>query len=121
MKTKTSHSLFRKWRRTAAFKQKEIARLLGLESSTQLSRIEQGKRVPGLCLAVSLEVLTGMPLCDLLGAVYDEMEEATLARVTTMLMQMEDSAHPHTQAKCKYLRRCQDRVITRHKNKNMHA
>lgn len=121
MKTSPSHSPFRKWRRTAAFKQKEIARLLGLDGTTQISRIEQGSRVPGLALAIALEVLTGIPLHKLVPTAYERVEEETLARVTSMLMEIENSSHPGALAKCKHLRGCQDRVITRHKNKTMHA
>lgn len=121
MKTSSTHSPFRRWRRTAAFKQKEIARLLGLDGTTQISRVEQGRRVPGLALAVALEVLTGMPLHEIVPAMYDRVEEETLARVTAMLMEIENSPHVSALAKCKYLRSCQERVITRHKNKTMHA
>ena len=121
MTTPSSYPSFRKWRRTAAFKQKEVARLLGLQSIAQVSRIEQGARVPGLSLAIALEVLTGLPLHDILAPLYEQVEEETLARVTAMLMEMEDSSHPSSMAKCKHLRGCQDRVITRHKHKHMHA
>ncbi len=91
--------------------------LLGLQGITQISRIEQGSRVPGLSLAIAIEVLTGMPLHELIAPMYEAIEEETLARVTTMLMGMEDSVHPYAIAKCKHLRGCQDRVITKHKNK----
>lgn len=121
MKKHSPNSTFRTWRRTAAFKQKEIARLLGLQGDTQISRIEQGCRVPGLSLAIALEVLTGMPLHEVIGTYYDIVEEETLARVTSMLIDMEKSSNASTMAKCRHLRSCQDRVITRHKNKNMHA
>lgn len=109
------HSPFRAWRRGAAFKQKEIARLLGLRSSTQLSRIERGQRVPGLSLAIAIQVLTGMPLEEILRPYYEAVEEETLARVTEMLMHVEGSTHNVTRMKVKHLRSCQDRVITRHR------
>ena len=121
MATPQPHSSFRKWRRTASFKQKEIAQLLGLKDDTQICRIEQGYRVPGLALAIALEVLTGMSLHEILSSMYEQVEEETLARVTTMLMDIEHSSSPSAQAKCKHLRGCQDRVITRHKNNTMHA
>lgn len=117
MTTQSTTSPFRRWRRTAAFKQKEIARLLGLQGIAQVSRIEQGSRVPGLALAIGLEVLSGMPLHDIIAPLYEQVEEETLARVTAMLMEIEQSSHPHSIAKCRHLRGCQDRVITRHKHK----
>lgn len=114
------HSPFRAWRRGAAFKQKEIARLLGLRNSAQLSRIERGQRVPGLSLAIAIEVLSGLPLEEILQPQYEAIEEETLARVTEMLMRIEDSTHHVTQVKAKHLRGCQDRVITRHRQ-HLHA
>lgn len=117
MTTHSTTSPFRRWRRTAAFKQKEIARLLGLKSIAQVSRIERGSRIPGLSLAIGLEVLTGAPLHEIVSPLYEQVEEETLARVTTMLMEMEESTHPLSIAKCRHLRGCQDRVITRHKHK----
>lgn len=117
MTTHSSTSSFRRWRRTAAFKQKEIARLLGLKGPAQVSRIERGSRVPGLSLAIGLEVLTGAPLHEIVPPFYEQVEEETLARITMMLMEMEESTHPRSIAKCKHLRSCQARVITRHKNK----
>ncbi|NKE66868.1 helix-turn-helix transcriptional regulator [Ramlibacter sp. RBP-2] len=110
------HSPVRAWRRGAAFKQKEIARLLGLRSISQLSRIEQGKRVPGLSLAIGLEVLTGMSLEEIIEPYYEAVEEETLARVTNMLMQLEASTHAASVLKVRHLRSCQDRVLTRIRN-----
>ena len=121
MKPSSSFSPFRKWRRTAAFKQKEVARLLGLSGSTQVSRIEKGCRLPGLALAIALEVLTGMQLHELVPHLYADIEEETLARVTSLLLEIEGSAHMASIAKCKQLRGCQDRVITRHRNITMHV
>lgn len=66
-------------------------------------------------MAISLEVLTGMPLHTLLAPLYEAVEEETLARVTDMLMAMEDSPSKVTRNKCRHLKSCQDRVITRHK------
>lgn len=121
MKTPIKNTMFRRWRRTATFKQKEIARLLGLQCTAQVSRIEKGLRVPGLSLAIALEVLTGFRLHEIVPHLYEVVEEETLARVTAMLMEMEGSVHPSAVAKCEQLRSCQDRVITKHKQNNRHA
>ncbi|WP_342619783.1 helix-turn-helix transcriptional regulator [Rhodoferax sp. GW822-FHT02A01] len=116
--TQTNHNLaLRKWRRTASFKQKEMAQLIGLASKTYISRLECGYGNPGLCMAIALEVLTGMPLHELMQPLYDMVEEETLARVTTMLMSMEESASLRTLTKCRHLKECQDRVITKHKQR----
>ncbi|MES2188729.1 MAG: hypothetical protein V4454_01295 [Pseudomonadota bacterium] len=117
MQLPIKNSALRKWRRTASFKQKEIIKLLGLKGKTHMSRLERGEGYPGLCMAIALEVLTGMPLHTLLAPLYEVVEEETLARVTEMLMAMEDSPSKITMNKCRHLRSCQDRVITRHKQK----
>lgn len=62
-----------------------------------------------------------MPLHEIVRPLYELVEEETLARVTAMLAGLEDSSHPNAVAKCRHLRECQDRVITRHKNNTMHA
>ncbi len=113
--------MFRKWRRTAAFKQKDITYLLGIKNRAHVSKLENGSRNPGLALAISLEVLTGHPLCDLFSELYETIEEETLARVTAMLEAMEGHESGRAAAKRKHLKACQDRVITRHKQQEMHA
>lgn len=104
---------FRKWRRTTCFKQKEIARLLGLTTKSQVSRLEQGRGSLGLKMAISLEVLSGMPLQDLLPDLYDIVEEETVARVTLMLDEIGTSLSVAAKQKCVHLKQCQDRAITR--------
>lgn len=95
--------------------------LLGLKHRGYVSKLENGARVPGLSLAISIEVLTGVPLHELFPDLYEVIEEETLARVTQMLMLSEHHASASAESKRKHLRACQDRVITRHKQNNMHA
>lgn len=116
--TTISSLTFRKWRRSAGFRQKEIARLLGLNARGQISRLEQGRGSVGLRMAIALEVLTGMNLEEVMPELYEAVEEETLARVTAMLIDIETSKSIDTQKKCTHLKRCQDRVITRHKQKS---
>jgi hypothetical protein len=72
-------------------------------------------------MAIALEVLTGVPLAELIRPYYEEIEEETLARVTTMLQELEGSAHPAALMKCRHLRACQERVITKHQTRTMHV
>ena len=116
-----SKTSFRTWRRTSAFKQKEIAILLGLKDTTHVSRMENGRRVPNLQLAMALEVLTGKSLHALFAEQYEAVEEETLARVTTMLMAIENHSSLASHSKRQCLKGCQDRVITRHKQKHSYA
>lgn len=115
MTSTKNNSVLRKWRRTTSFKQKDVTRLLGLFGKAHVSRLERGGSSPGLSVAIALEVLTGMPLQEIIKPFYEVVEEETLARITQMLAVMEGSTSKITMSKCRYLRSCQDRIITRHK------
>jgi transcriptional regulator with XRE-family HTH domain len=120
--TQTTHyPRLRRWRRAAAFRQKEIARLIGIRSANYVSRIEQSERIPHLTVVIALEVLTGMSLAELMPLLYEAVEEETLARATAMLMELEEGSSPVTVMKCSHLRACQERVLTRHKSRTMHV
>jgi hypothetical protein len=69
-------------------------------------------------MAIALEVLTGLPLAELIRPFYEEVEEETLARVTAMLIELEESAHPAARMKCRELRACQERVLTKARTHN---
>lgn len=75
----------RPWRRGFALKQKEVASLLGISSTTHVSRLERGERVPSLELAIAFEVLTGEPVCFLFPDAYDKFESRTVVRVRKFL------------------------------------
>ena len=80
----------RPWRRGHALKQKELCSLLGIKSTTHISRIERGARSPSLEIAIACEVLTGEPLNFLFGERYSEVELKTLVRVRKFLRRIED-------------------------------
>ncbi len=88
---------------------------MGLFGKAHVSRLERGGGSPGLSVAIALEVLTGMSLREIIKPFYEVVEEETLARITQMLMAMEGSSSKIAMNKCRYLKSCQDRIITRHK------
>jgi transcriptional regulator with XRE-family HTH domain len=61
-------------RRTWGLTQRELAELLGFESPTHVSRLEHGKRVPGLETALFCATLFGASLGDLFPQVAAEAE-----------------------------------------------
>jgi transcriptional regulator with XRE-family HTH domain len=58
-------SLLRTQRRTWGLSQREMAKLLGFESSAEISRLEHGKRTPGLETALACSTLFGVPVQEL--------------------------------------------------------
>ena len=80
MESKQPINCLRTHRRCWAFDQEEIARLLGFKSGGTISRIEQGKCVPGLEAALALEVLFGVAPKDMFPHIYAETAEALMRR-----------------------------------------
>lgn len=62
-------------RRSWGFSQKELADLLGFASRTHVSRIEHGKRIPGLETALACATLFGVSLGELFPQLATEIEE----------------------------------------------
>ncbi len=107
MKTKMPRNYVRTQRRRWAFTQEEVADLLGFESRTCISRIEQGKRVPTLESALALEVLFGEPPKSLFPHVYAEAEEALMQRAAVLYEGLINTTSPREKRKCELL---EDRV-----------
>ena len=65
----------RAYRRTWGLSQRELAEILGFASRTQVSRLEHGKRIPGLETALACSTLFGVSLDDLFPQFVAEIEE----------------------------------------------
>lgn len=65
MTKRISNDIWRRFRRTLGFTQKEFAKLVGVESRSQLSRLERGERIPRLDQVIRSSVLLGTPIADL--------------------------------------------------------
>ena len=111
MKTKMPRNYVRTQRRRWAFTQEEVADLLGFESRTCISRIEQGKRVPTLESALALEVLFGEPPKSLFPHVYAEAEEALMQRAAILHEGLINSTSPREKRKCELLECALKRAI----------
>ncbi|MEF8699269.1 MAG: helix-turn-helix transcriptional regulator [Candidatus Accumulibacter sp. UW20] len=103
MKTKTPLNYVRTQRRRWAFTQNEVAALLGFESRTCISRIEQGKRVPTLESALALEVLFGEPPKSLFPYIYAEVEDMLMQRAAVLYGGLINSTSPREKRKCELL------------------
>src|SRR5437667_9387048 len=83
-------SLLRTQRRTWGFSQREMADLLGFESSAEISRIEHGKRTPGLETALACSTLFGVSLHELfpqLAATIETTLKGRASRLRERLLQ----------------------------------
>jgi transcriptional regulator with XRE-family HTH domain len=76
--------LLRSHRKEWGLSQEELAFLLGLESATQVSRIEAARRNPGVEVALASEVLFGTPLRNIFPHLYVAVEEAVLRHASDL-------------------------------------
>ena len=60
-------------RRIRGYSQKQLAMLLGLRARKAISEFEQGRRLPPLKIAMSLEVVLGTRLSDIYADLYREL------------------------------------------------
>ena len=74
----------RTYRRTWGLTQQELADLLGVESRTQVSRLEHGKRVPCLEIALASATLFGVSLGDLFPQVAVEVEKNLREKISRL-------------------------------------
>src|SRR5262245_54378339 len=71
-------------RRTWGLSQRELADILGFESPTHLSRLERGKRVPGLETALTCSTLFGVPPGELFPQLALEIEVSLRKKITRL-------------------------------------
>ena len=81
----------RNHRKTWGLSQKDLAGLLGFETAAQISRIEQGKRTPGLETALAYTALFGVSLPELFPQLAVEIEDKLKERAARL-----QQGSPHT-------------------------
>jgi transcriptional regulator with XRE-family HTH domain len=81
MNKRNLRSRLRTQRRGWALTQRELAILLGGRSPTHIARIEAGKRVPSIEIALACQALFGIPPEVLFPNVYSEIEERLMERI----------------------------------------
>jgi transcriptional regulator with XRE-family HTH domain len=72
---KRSYSFVRAHRRRWGLSQAELAILLGIVSSTTVSRIERSVRTPTSTVMIACCILFGLPALELFGSLHEEIEE----------------------------------------------
>jgi DNA-binding XRE family transcriptional regulator len=81
MKNRNLFCRLRTHRRAWALSQRELAELLGGRSPTHIARIEAGKRLPSLEIALACQVLFGVPPETMFPNVYSEIEERMMQNI----------------------------------------
>jgi DNA-binding XRE family transcriptional regulator len=99
MKNTTPHNYVRTERRRWALTQEELAGLLGFESRTSVSRIEQGKYVPNLETALALEVIFGTAPRIMFPVIFGETEEQVMQHAKMLYEASEQSSKPRERRK----------------------
>jgi transcriptional regulator with XRE-family HTH domain len=74
----------RTYRRSWGLSQRELAGLLGFESRAQVSRIERGKRAPGLETALACSSLFSVPLDELFPQFVEEIADRLRERIARL-------------------------------------
>ena len=80
--TKTNNRLWQA-RRHVGLEQKQVARLLGHQSCDQLSRYERGIRMPGMRIALKLELIYATPVSLLFPDHYQQYRSEIAANTSS--------------------------------------
>jgi transcriptional regulator with XRE-family HTH domain len=81
-------------RRRAGLSQRELARLLGAESGTKVSRYETFTRMPSVMTIWACELVFNRPASEIFAGVYQGVLEAVSARAERMLTELASQRAP---------------------------
>ena len=84
-----AYSFVRANRRRWGLTQPELALLIGLTSSTAVSRIERSQRTPAASTLIACCVVFGVATPDLFPSLHAEIEATVAEAATMLLMQLE--------------------------------
>lgn len=83
--TKTNNRLWQA-RHKAGLEQKQVARLLGHKNCDQISRYERGVRMPGIRIALKLELIYGIPISNLFPEHYQKYRAEIAANTSNSIL-----------------------------------
>jgi DNA-binding XRE family transcriptional regulator len=96
-------SYARPLRRQWALTQRELAFLVGVKSSTVISRIEGLKRIPNLATALGYALVFGLGPVDLFPGYMAEVQTAVHGRVNELYEQLQGDPSKGTRVKLDFL------------------
>lgn len=82
--SKLKPNTLRLYRRRMGFSQKQVSRLLGLCDASMVSHYENGRSLPPLSVALSLEIIYRVPVAFLFPRIYDDLKFKIRAAEETM-------------------------------------
>jgi len=116
---KEPYSYVRRNRRRWGLTQRELALLLGLSSSTAVSRIERSKRTPSTATLIACSIIFGLSVPELFPHLQEEIEEAVLGTAKDLYEQLDEKNNKQWELKHKLLKDILARVIKHHNQKNV--
>jgi|HubBroStandDraft_4_1064222.scaffolds.fasta_scaffold78650_2 transcriptional regulator with XRE-family HTH domain len=112
---KRSYSFVRAHRRRWGLSQAELAALLGVASSTTVSRIERSVRTPTATVMVACCILFGLPTPELFTTLHDDIEEVVGTAAKILSDALEGKTDKISLRKRKFLEEVLSRLINRNR------
>jgi transcriptional regulator with XRE-family HTH domain len=116
---KRSYSFVRAHRRRWGLSQAELALLLGVASSTTVSRIERSVRTPTATVLVACCILFGLPAPELFTSLHDEIEEVVGTAVKNLCDGLEGKSDKQSVRKREFLEQVLLRLVSRNGSKKV--
>jgi transcriptional regulator with XRE-family HTH domain len=110
---KRYYSFVRAHRRRCGFSQAELALLLGVASSTTVSRIERSVRTPTATVMVACCILFGLPAPELFTSLHDEIEEVVGIAAKDLYDGLEAKTDKLSVRKREFLEQLLSRLVSR--------
>jgi len=109
-------SYLRTHRRLWGLTQGELAYLLGLKSTTSVSRVERYERQPTFNIALASQIIFDRPPAELFPGPYSEIEEAVMRQANDLYERLQGSSSKVTRMKLDLLENMLKRVAQRESN-----
>jgi transcriptional regulator with XRE-family HTH domain len=116
---KQSYSFVRAHRRRWGLSQNELAVLLGIASSTTVSRIERSVRRPTTTVLVACCILFGLPAPELFSSLHDEIEEVIGTAAKNLYDALEGKTDTQSVRKRRFLEQVLSRLIISNHSKQV--
>ena len=103
-------SYLRTFRRRWGFTQKELAFLIGAESATTISRVEQVKRLPNFAAAVACLILFDTNAFEIFPGLFSEIRDRVRERANRLYEELQGDGSATTRTKLDFLENVLERA-----------
>ena len=114
-----AHCSLRTHRRLWGLKQRELALLLGIRSAAHISRLERGKRIPTLEVALACELLFNLPPAELFAPEHQKVEDDLLRRAYALYTCLTTDTSSAASRKRELIEGCLNRAVLNIKKKGV--